>query len=109
MIDLKRFAGSAVVVQFKTTEKWFVWTAPTKQSREVYPELLRAPDDSGNPVPVPMPFLQGKVTADGDLEVYTGSGGKLLVSVAFETIASVTQLLEPSTPEERSNLIVPGN
>jgi|GEM_PF-6671688 len=109
MIDLKKFAGSEVVVQFRTSEKWFVWTAPLKQARAVYPELVRAPDESGNVVPIPMPFLQGKVTEDGDLVVDTGSGGKLAVSVAFETIASVTKLLEAASPEERSALIVPGN
>lgn len=109
MIDLKRFIGSHVVVQFKNGEKWYVWAAPNKKTKAVLPELVQLPGESGQAVPIPMPFVQGLVTDDGDLLVDTGSGGKLKVSLDDSTIASVTQVVELSSPEERSNLIVPGN
>lgn len=109
MIDLKRFSGFEVVVQFKEGERWFVWASPARQSRATLPELVQAPDESGRSVPIPMPFIQGKVTPDGDLIVNTGHGGKLVVALDSSVIASVTQILELASPEERSNLIVPGN
>jgi hypothetical protein len=108
-MDLKQYAGSEIVVQFKREERWFVWQAPPKQTKASLPELVRAPDENGNSVPIPMPFIQGKVTPEGDLIVNTGSGGKLTVTLAEETIASVTRIFELATIEERSNLIVPGN
>lgn len=108
-MDLKRFVGNAVVVQFKKDERWYLWVAPPKQSKATLPELVRTPDDAGNSVPVPMPFVQGIVTSDGDLVVNTGHGGTLLVSIEESSIASVTRILELATVEERSNLILPGN
>lgn len=108
MIDLKRFSGFEVVVQFKDGERWFVWASPRNKSATL-PELVQAPDESGRSVPIPMPFLQGKVTPDGDLIVNTGHGGKLIVALDSTVISSVTQVLELASTEERSNLIVPGN
>jgi hypothetical protein len=108
-MDLKKFEGAEVVVQFKKDERWFVWQAPPKQTKATLPELVRAPDENGNAIPIPMPFIQGKVTPDGDLIVNTGHGGKLTVTLSEDTIASVTRILELATIEERSNLIVPGN
>lgn len=108
-MDIRSFAGKDVVIQLKEGEKWFVWMAPPKQANSTLPELVRAPDPNGNAMPIPMPFLQGTVTESGGVLVDTGSGGKLLVTLAEETIASVTQLIEAATVQERSNLIVPGN
>ena len=109
MIDLKRFAGVDVVVQFGNGERWFVWAAPTRLSKVTQPELVQMPNADGDSVPVPMPFVRGKVTEDGDLIVDTGNGGKLKVVITPSTIASVTLVHELAAAEERSNLIVPGN
>ena len=109
MIDLKRFAGFEVVVQLKDRERWFLLMSPSRQSQSTLPELVQLPDESGRSVPVPMPFLQGKVTPDGDLIVNTGNEGKLVVALAAESISSVTQILEHAKGDERSGLIVPGN
>ena len=115
MIELKRYAGTEVVVQLKDGERWFLWTALPKSRKAAWPSAalpeivqMRGPD--GNPTPVPMPFVQGKVTDDGCLLVDTGNGGSLSVELAAETIASVTHVVTHADEAgATSNLIIPGN
>lgn len=110
MIELKRYAGTEVVVQLKDGEKWFLWTALPKSAKSALPDLARARGPEGDLVPVPMPFVQGKVTSDGCLLVNTGNGGSLSVELAAETIASVTHVAtHADEPVGASNLIIPGN
>ena len=108
-MDLKRFSGKDVAVQLKSTDFWYLFVAPTKASKQTLPELVTAPDEHGHQKPVPMPFLQGKVTEDGDLLIATPHGGQLIVALDPSTVASVTELKQHAEPQDRSNLIVPGN
>lgn len=108
-MDLKRFAGRDVAVQLKAGECWYFFVAPPKQSKQTLPELVTAPDETGHPKPVPMPFLQGKVTEEGDLLVQTPHGGLVLVALDPALVGSVTELKQHAQVEERSNLIIPGN
>lgn len=110
MIELKRYAGTEVVVQLKDGEKWFLWTAPPKSAKSTLPELARARGPEGELVPIPMPFVQGKVTSEGNLVVNTGNGGSLSVEIAAEMIASVTHIATHAEEVSvASNLIIPGN
>lgn len=110
MIDLKRYKGTEVVVQLKDGEKWFVWESPLKGSKAAYPEIVRARGPEGDLMPVPMPFIQGKVTSDGGLIVDTGNGGSLSVELAPETIASVTHIVTfAGEAPQGPSIIVPGN
>jgi hypothetical protein len=109
MIDLKRYAGTEVVVQLKDGERWFVWKAPTRASGGSLPEIVTGPNQDGDVVPIPMPFIQGKVTTEGSLLVNTGNGGVLSVELAAESIASVSHVVQPSEDSKGSGLIIPGN
>jgi hypothetical protein len=110
MIELKRYAGAEIVVQLKDGQKWFLWTSPPKSKKSPFPELAQGRGPEGEMVPVPLPFLQGKVTDDGKLLVNTGSGGTLSVEIALETIASVTQIATHADEAVGvSSIIIPGN
>lgn len=109
MIELKRYAGTEVVVQLKEGEKWFLFAALPRSRNATLPELVQARGPDGGLLPVPMPFVQGKVTSDGCMLVQTGNGGSLSVEVAPEMIASVTHVVTPAEEIGGSNVIITGN
>lgn len=108
-MDLKKYAGKEVVVQFKGGEAWLLWAAPPKQAGTALPQIVQLADQNGDMRQPPLPFIQGKVTEDGEVLVSTGQGGLVGVAVEPSTIASVTWVAEFATVTEPSRLIVPGN
>ena len=110
MIDLKRYAGTDVVVQLKSSEKWFAMCAPPKSAKMSLPDLIKARNSENDLVPVPLPFIEGKVTSEGSLLVNTGSGGVISVEIAAEAISSVTHVVTfADEPSQGPNLVIVGN
>lgn len=103
MIDLKKFAGKNVCMQFKAGENWLVTVA--KQNEQVEILMIHARSDvEGDPgKPCAFPFVQGFVNSEGVFELDTGHGGMVAVEFNPDIIHSVSVAIK--SPDAKSSLV----
>lgn len=93
MIDLKEYSGKFVHIQFKPGVDWLLIVAGEKG----FPDVKITKDKDGRVQPLVSPFIQGKVTSEGRIELDTEQGGRLEVGIAAELIGFVSTVTK--TPE----------
>jgi hypothetical protein len=91
MIDLAKYIGKRVVLQFRSPDAWLM---VIQKSGKAEVAITKGPE--GQPTAIPLPFLMGEI-AEGGVLVYTDQNGERLeVAVNTDAVLTVTVALEPS-------------
>lgn len=104
MIDLKKFSGKHVYMQFKAGQDWYVTVAKPNDQVEIL--MLARPDaegGKGQPQPCAFPFVTGFVNSEGVFELDTGNGGMVAVEFNPDVIHSVSVAIK--SPGAKSSLV----
>ena len=111
-MDLKKFSGKSIVIQFKPGFVWYVHTATEEGVPLIKLESPQKPD------PVVSPFLLGEVQEDGGIRICTDAGGELDVHVSSDAIFSVSVVHKSADAEvstfargaaEQNIVVMPSN
>lgn len=101
-MDLKEYVGKTVLIQFRAREEWLVAFAPIGEASDENgkapelpaPEVMMINTEDGRKVPTAFPFINGKLVDDnGTLELETGNGGTIRVTLSPEVIHSVSAVV----------------